>query len=70
MIDVPYVEDPLPPHLRQQFKDCAGENGLYNLEPYFDALTINKRMEKAPKFKREPVVFEKYPLDKAHVNAL
>jgi hypothetical protein len=41
----------------------------YNLEEFANGKEMNKRLQKAPKFKRGDINMEAYPIEKANVNA-
>lgn len=46
------------------------EELTYGLEKYYESSQINKRLERAPKFKRGPIRFELYPLEQLQDNAM
>jgi hypothetical protein len=48
----------------------AGINGLYGLDLKFSRAEINKKLERAPKFKQTPIDPTEYPRELAHVNPL
>jgi hypothetical protein len=45
-------------------------NDLYGLDLVYSMSEINKRLERAPKFKRQPIKLEEYPIENAHKNTI
>jgi hypothetical protein len=39
------------------------------LDEYLDSRGVNKRLERAPRFKRGEIKFELYPMETANINA-
>jgi hypothetical protein len=44
--------------------------GSYNLDEFLDSQTINKRLQKAPKFKRGLINYDNYLISDAHLNSI
>jgi hypothetical protein len=45
------------------------EEDIYRFDEFLDSRGINKRLERAPRFKRGEIDFAEYPVENASVNA-
>ena len=45
------------------------DEDIYRLDEFLDSRGVNKRLERAPRFKRGEIDFSDYPIEQANINA-